>query len=183
MYWSQEGSSSIDTKIERADMDGMNRVVVKSWNYYSHTTRSPNGLALDKEQNRLYYCDDYTDRIYYVSLSTGAESTLLIRPGSPKGTVVHGSYIYWTETQGQSGAVYRADKKSGENVESVVSRLVGPEDICVYDANDSLLQTGTFHAIVLVLKNLMDTFLTSPIFRSCVCRLLFYLAYLINPLL
>ena len=146
MYWSQEGSSSIDTKIERADMDGMNRVVVKSWNYYSHTTRSPNGLALDKEQNRLYYFDDYTDRIYYVSLSTGAESTLLIRQGSPKGTVVHGSYIYWTETQGQSGAVYRADKKSGENVESVVSRLVGPEDICVYDANDSLLQTGTFHA-------------------------------------
>lgn len=140
MYWSQEGSSSIDTKIERADMDGMNRIVVKSWNYYSHNIRSPNGLALDKEQNRLYYFDDHTRRIYYVSLSTGRESTLLDRTGYPKGTVVHGSYIYWTETQGRSGAVYRADKKSGRNVERVVSGLIGPEDICVYDANDTLLQ-------------------------------------------
>lgn len=140
MYWSQQGGS-FNPKIERADMDGKNRILVIKWSY--HTYRFPNGLALDKEQNRLYFMDEYTKNIYFVSLGTGAESTLLTGSGYPMGTVIHGSYIYWTETQGRSGAVYRADKTSGRNVEKIVSGLNGPEDICVYDANDTLLQTGT----------------------------------------
>ena len=143
MYWAQ-GGSGFSPKIERADMDGTNRKVIISWNFFRY--RLPIGLALDKENNRLYFVDEHSTDISFVSLGTGKKSTVLTRPtfNYPEGIVIHGNFIYWTETRGRSGAVYKADKASGRNVEKIVGGLHGPEHICVYDANDTV-QTGTFH--------------------------------------
>ncbi|KAJ7370894.1 Low-density lipoprotein receptor- protein 6 [Desmophyllum pertusum] len=135
MYWAQGGRGFI-SKIERSDMDGTNRIVIIRWNFLLY--QFPNGLALDKENNRLYFVDDYSHDISFVSLVTRVRTAVLTRPGYAKGTVIHGSFIYWTETQGQGGAVYRADKASGKSVEKVVGGLHGPNDICVYDANDTV---------------------------------------------
>ena len=141
MYWAQGGSGLI-SKIERSDMDGTNRIVITRLNFLPY--QFPNGLALDKEHNRLYFVDDYSHNISFVSLGTRARTTVLTRPGYAKGTVIHGSFIYWTETQGQGGAVFRAGKASGKSVEKVVGGLHGPKDICVYDANDTdTVQIGT----------------------------------------
>ncbi|KAL9988032.1 hypothetical protein ACROYT_G002429, partial [Oculina patagonica] len=137
MYWAQ-GASGFNAKIEQADMDGTNRKVIISWSFLFY--RLPIGLALDKENNRLYFVDEHSTDISFVSLSTGTRSKVLSRPtfNYPEGIVVHGDFVYWTETRGQGGAVYRADKTSGGNVEKIVGGLHGPEDICIYDANDSV---------------------------------------------
>lgn len=144
MYWTQRGSGfNPIAKIERADMDGTNRKVIISWSF--HLYRLPIGLALDKENNRLYFVDEHSTDISFVSLSTGTRSKVLARPSFnyPEGIVVHANFIYWTEKRGQGGAVYRADKASGGNIKKIVGGLHGPEDICVYDANNTV-QTGTF---------------------------------------
>ena len=143
MYWS-EGTRGFNTpKIERADMDGTNRKVIITLSF--SFLGSPNGLALDKEHNRLYYVVGRSNEISFVSLITNTRSTFLTRSSSfiyPKGVALYANYIYWTEGLGQTGAVYRADRVSGGNVKKIVDNLRGPEDICVYDANDTT-QTGT----------------------------------------
>ena len=141
MYWSEGSSGFNNPKIERADMDGTNRKVIITLGFSFF--RSPNGLALDKEHNRLYYVVGRSTEISFVSLSTNTRSTFLTRSSFsyPKGIALHENYIYWTEGLGQSGAVYRADRVSGGNVKRIVDNLRGPEDICVYDANDTT-QTG-----------------------------------------
>lgn len=142
MYWAEGASGSNNPKIERADMDGKNRkvIITMSFSFF----RTPNGLALDTQHNRLYYVVGLSNVISFVSLGTGTRSTILTRPFNnyPKGVAIHGNYIYWTEGQGQSGAVYRADRASGGNVIKVVDNLRGPEDICVYNANGTT-QLGT----------------------------------------
>ena len=142
MYWAEGASGFNNPKIERADMDGTNRKVIITFSFSRF--RSPNGLALDKERNRLYYVVGRSNKISFVSLSTNTRSTFLTRTSFnyPKGVALHGNYIYWTEGQGQSGAVYRADRVSGGNVKKIVDNLRGPEDICVYDGNGTV-QTGT----------------------------------------
>ena len=141
MYWA-EGTRGFNTpKIERADMDGTNRkvIITMSFTYFG----TPNGLALDKDQNRLYYVVGRSEEISFVSLSTNTRSTFLTRSAFsyPKGVALHGNYIYWTEAWGLRGEVYRADRVSGGNIKKIVDNLRGPEDICVYDANDTV-QTG-----------------------------------------
>lgn len=142
MYWAEGASGLNNPKIERADMDGTNRKVIITLTFFHFGT--PNGLALDKERNRLYYVVGLSTEISFVSLSTNTRSTFLTRPSFryPKGVALHGNYIYWTEGQGQSGAVYRADRVSVGNNKKIVDNLRGPEDVCVYDANDTV-QTGT----------------------------------------
>ena len=137
MYWTEGANLFNNPKIERADMDGKNRKVIITWSF-SHF-RTPNGLALDREHNRLYYVVGLSNVISFVSLSTGTRSTFLTRSvfSYPKGVAIHGNYVYWTEGRGQRGAVYRADRASGGNVKTIVDNLRGPEDICAYDANDT----------------------------------------------
>jgi len=142
MYWAEGARRFNNPKIERADMDGKNRKVIITVS--SFFFRTPNGLALDTQHNRLYYVVGGSNVISFVSLGTGTRSTLLTRPFNnyPKGVAIHANYIYWTEERVQSGAVYRADRASGGNVKKVVDNLRGPEDICVYNANDTA-QIGT----------------------------------------
>lgn len=143
MYWFEGASGFNNPKIERADMDGTNRkvIITLSVSFF----QSPNGLALDKEHNRLYYVVGRSSEISFVSLSTNTRSTFLTRSSFsyPKGVALNANYIYWTEGRGLSGAVYRADRVSGANVKKIVDNLRGPDDICVYDANDTT-QTGTW---------------------------------------
>ena len=57
MFWSDWGSRP---EIERANLDGSGRTPI-----VSDDLVFPNGLALDYELNRLYWCDAGTDRIEY----------------------------------------------------------------------------------------------------------------------
>ena len=58
MFWADWGDNP---KIERANLDGSDRVAIVTTDL-----GYPNGLALDYESNRLYWCDAKLDRIEYV---------------------------------------------------------------------------------------------------------------------
>ena len=60
MYWTDwvQKPSDVKAKIEMANMDGTKREVL-----INSTIRWPNGLTLDYQENVLYWCDAFTDRI------------------------------------------------------------------------------------------------------------------------
>lgn len=55
MYWTDWGKVP---KIERADLDGMERVVM-----VNTSLGWPNGLALDYDERKIYWGDAKTDKI------------------------------------------------------------------------------------------------------------------------
>lgn len=55
MYWTDWGEVP---KIERADLDGMERVVM-----VNTSLGWPNGLALDYDERKIYWGDAKTDKI------------------------------------------------------------------------------------------------------------------------
>lgn len=69
MYWSDWGQNPC---IERADMDGGNR---KRFLFGDMTW--PNGLALDLENNRIYWSDGGNRTIEYANLDGTGRTTLI----------------------------------------------------------------------------------------------------------
>ncbi|XP_022088720.1 uncharacterized protein LOC110978214 isoform X2 [Acanthaster planci] len=92
LYWTDWGSYP---RIERSDTDGSRRRVLIDTNLLW-----PNGLALDMEGGRLYWCDAGLDRIEYSDL-LGQGRTILIDLVSlnihPFDLVYYYDYIYWTD--------------------------------------------------------------------------------------
>ncbi len=70
MYWTDWGEVP---KIERADLDGMERVVM-----VNTSLGWPNGLALDYDERKIYWGDAKTDKIevgvYFCYLLSGLQS-------------------------------------------------------------------------------------------------------------
>ena len=90
MYWTDwvQKPSAIDAKIMRAYMDGTNREVLVNKNI-----QWPNGLSLDPQANKLYWCDAYTDRIESVDLSNSSNRE--VGMGLVHSTVVVIHIISW----------------------------------------------------------------------------------------
>lgn len=59
LFWSDWGEHA---RIERANMDGSGRTAVVTTELVH-----PNGLALDFDEGRLYWCDGYNDVIEYAN--------------------------------------------------------------------------------------------------------------------
>ena len=57
MYWTDWGTTA---KIERASMDGQNRMVL-----HNALLVWPNGITIDYAAQRLYWTDAFLDRIEY----------------------------------------------------------------------------------------------------------------------
>ena len=94
MYWSDWGATN--PKIESADLDGTNRVVL-----VNDSLQWPNGVAIDYLRRRLYWVDAGTDKIEFYDL---VHKTRHSRPGSPHafGVSILGDMIYWTDWQDRS---------------------------------------------------------------------------------
>lgn len=75
MYWTDWGEVP---KIERADLDGTERLVM-----VNTSLGWPNGLALDYQERRIYWGDAKTDKI-----EVGAEPLLLGAPEGPQPTIL-----------------------------------------------------------------------------------------------
>ncbi|KAI8512649.1 hypothetical protein Bbelb_092880 [Branchiostoma belcheri] len=92
MYWTDWGGSA---KIERAALDGTQRSVIVNVG----VGQWPNGLALDKAANRLYWCNGATGQIWTsgVTGSNPGPTQLFTHNGAHVfGMAVDETYLYWT---------------------------------------------------------------------------------------
>ena len=129
MYWTEWGYHA---KIEMADMSGKQRVALVnsllSW---------PNGLTLDKDENRLYWVDVSFNKLEYLQLSTNIRVTLISSSATlshPFGLALLGDYLYWTDWRNY--AVYRANKSSAD-VSVFVTGIGKPMDIHGYNLSEN----------------------------------------------
>nr|XP_054761163.1 low-density lipoprotein receptor-related protein 4-like [Lytechinus pictus] len=126
MYWTDWGS---DPKIERSSMDGSERRVLVSYGLFW-----PNGLVLDRDEQRLYWADAGTKRIEFTSLDGSYREILIsLNVPHPFGLAIHNDQIYWTDWERKS--VERANKMTGLNRETVRAGLEDLMDIKVFHHN------------------------------------------------
>lgn len=106
MFWSDWYEKA--PKIERANLDGSERKLIVSTNL-----AWPNGVALDLENQKIYWCDAKTDKIEYANMD-GSDRRELISDNLPHafGFSLMGNYLYWTDWQRR--AIDRAHKETGE---------------------------------------------------------------------
>lgn len=82
--------------------------------------RWPNGLAIDFDDDKIYWADAYYNRIEKSNLDGNYRQELSIAV-QPFSLTIHGHYIYWSDWSTQS--IYRAEKYKGSNTQRVVSNL------------------------------------------------------------
>ena len=132
VYWTDWG---IDERIEKADMDGRNRVtVIDSGLYY------PNGLALDFDRNWLYWIDGLYERLEVYEFPTNTRRQVIsshVYLSYPFGLALNQNHLYWT-SQYYYG-IYRADRQNGGNVVKILSTESQPQLIHAYDVNNTFL--------------------------------------------
>lgn len=123
MFWSDWGSRP---EIERANLDGSGRTPI-----VSDDLVFPNGLALDYELNRLYWCDAGTDRIEYCDFDGSNRQRLLEQDIShPFGLTLHEQWVFWTDWS--SERIERADKLTGLDRTVILDGLDNMNDIHVF---------------------------------------------------
>ena len=102
--------------ISRANMDGTNVQV-----FANLTLGWPNGLAMDYEADRLYWCDALLDHIQHAKLDGTDVKTISSRMiRHPFSLVIYNEFIYVTDWRLDS--IIRLHKTTGEN-EKIVEKV------------------------------------------------------------
>ncbi|XP_044749919.1 low-density lipoprotein receptor-related protein 6 [Coccinella septempunctata] len=114
LFWSDW--SDRKPKIERANLDGTERIMIVSKDLVW-----PNGVTLDIEAKKIYWCDAKEDKIEFANMD-GTERRVLINTDVPHvfGLSLLGDYLYWTDWERR--AIDRAHKDLG-NREIIVDQL------------------------------------------------------------
>lgn len=110
MFWSDWGKRG--PKIEVAHMDGTNRRILIRENI-----TWPNGLAIDRPEERLYWNDAKRNTIESCDLNGKNRKLILDSIPHPYGLVVVGNHIYWTDWK--TKALHRADKVSFHTAQQI----------------------------------------------------------------
>ncbi|GAB6033184.1 Low-density lipoprotein receptor- protein 4 [Chamberlinius hualienensis] len=154
MYWTNWG---IKPEIERAGMDGSNRLTIISENL-----GYPNGLTIDRPFSRLIWADANTHVIEMSDLNGNNRQILVDNVAHPYGLTLLGDWIYWTDWQLQS--IIRANKRTGQDREVMREKLPGLMDIHAVHVDSSGVNAcgnnngGCSHLC-----------LRSPTGRTCAC--------------
>lgn len=115
MFWTDWNEKR--PKIERSNLDGTERtaLIIKDivW---------PNGIALDLEREKIYWCDAKTDKIEVANMD-GTDRREIITDNLPHlfGLSLLGDYLYWTDWQRRS--IDRAHKLTGSDREVIVDQV------------------------------------------------------------
>ena len=114
MFWSDWGKIP---RIERAWLDGRLREVIIDTELVW-----PNGIALDTDRQKLYWCDAKMDRIEMANVD-GSDRVVVSDQDLPHpfGFSLLGEFIYWTDWQDRN--IQRAQKEGGSNRVVMVSHL------------------------------------------------------------
>ncbi|XP_037511191.1 low-density lipoprotein receptor-related protein 1 [Rhipicephalus sanguineus] len=141
IFWSDWG---VPPKIERAALDGSNRIVL-----VNASVQLVNDLAIDFEEDKLYWCDSRTDTIERVNLDGTGRETVFPPPSgteeedaedshrplqNPFSLAVHGTYVYWADTHREDGSIFRVKKHDP-----------GLEEMLVNHLTDSIKDLQVFH--------------------------------------
>ena len=121
--WGRFGETG---KIIRTTMAGTLKKELVSTNL-----TQPSGLALDYEEDMLYFTDAVREVIERVSINGTRRQILISATIYPFAITVDKQFIYWTDLQLRG--VYRADKHTGAHLIEIVKRLDNsPRGIQVY---------------------------------------------------
>ncbi|XP_078669811.1 low-density lipoprotein receptor-related protein 4-like isoform X3 [Branchiostoma floridae x Branchiostoma belcheri] len=130
IFWTDWGAYP---RIERAQLDGTERRVIVDtdlgW---------PNGITIDPINKRVYWVDAHLDRIETSDFNGRNRVQLVSQVPHPFSLTVFDGYVYWTDWQTRS--IMRADKETGQNMETIQGNIEGLMDIQMVS---SLRQTGT----------------------------------------
>lgn len=123
LFWTDWGQVP---KIERSYMDGSRRVVITSTSLFW-----PNGLTLDYATDKLYWADAKHHVIECANLD-GSFRRTVINTGLPHpfALTLFEDELYWTDWHTKS--INKANKFTGNDVETVYNRLYFPMDIHSY---------------------------------------------------
>ena len=114
MYWTDWGKYP---KIERADLDGGNRVVL-----VNRSIVWPNGLCIDYTERRIYWVDAKLDKIVVMHLD-GRHQRILLQNKLPHvfGFSMLGDRLFWTDWQSRS--LESINKFTGKDRKHVIKQL------------------------------------------------------------
>ena len=102
----------MDPKVERADMDGQNRMTIASDGLIQ-----PFGITIDYNGLNVYWCDSGSNVIEYASLNGGGRTVLEQDVDGLTGVfslTVSGSELFWTDMD--TNAVYSTHKLNGNGI-------------------------------------------------------------------
>lgn len=119
VFWSDWGKQA---KIEVAQMDGTKRKAL-----VTERLIWPNGLAIDRPTERLYWNDGKLNTIESSDLNGNDRKVIIMDAPHPYGLVVVGNHIYWTDWQTE--ALHRADKNNGSDRTIIRDKLDGLMDV------------------------------------------------------
>ena len=106
MFWTDWGQLP---RIERADLDGNNRLTL-----VNDSLLQPFGITVDYEGLKIYWCDSGFDAIEYASLNGEGRAVLILDRVGLQGVfalTVASSRVFWTDTETE--AMYSAHKIDG----------------------------------------------------------------------
>ncbi|KAG7322814.1 hypothetical protein KOW79_014160 [Hemibagrus wyckioides] len=125
LYWSDWGEPA---KIEKSGMNGVDRQVLVETDI-----QWPNGITLDLIKSRLYWVDSKLHSLCSVDLNGDNRKKVLQSQdylAHPFALTVFEDRVFWTD--GESEAIYGANKFTGSDVVMLASNLNEPQDIIVY---------------------------------------------------
>ena len=126
MFYTDWGRFGESGKIFRTTMAGTLKEAIVSANL-----TQPSGLAIDYDEDMLYFTDAVREVIERVSIDGTRRQTLVTATIYPFAITVDGDFIYWTDLQLRG--VYRAEKYTGANMKEIVKRLDNsPRGIQIY---------------------------------------------------
>ncbi|XP_049341186.1 low-density lipoprotein receptor-related protein 1B isoform X1 [Astyanax mexicanus] len=128
LFWTEWGKSPC---IGRARLDGSDQVTL-----VSSGIAWPNGISIDYEENRLYWCDARTDKIERINLETGESREIVLSAANVDlfSVAVFGAYIYWSDRAHANGSIRRGLKSDATEAVTMRSGLgVNLKDVKVFN--------------------------------------------------
>ncbi|XP_017555724.1 very low-density lipoprotein receptor isoform X1 [Pygocentrus nattereri] len=125
LYWSDWGEPA---KIEKSGMNGIDRQVLVETDI-----QWPNGITLDLIKSRLYWVDSKLHTLCSVDFNGDNRRKVLQSQdylAHPFALTVFEDRVFWTD--GESEAIYGANKFTGSDVTMLANNLNEPQDIIVY---------------------------------------------------
>ncbi|XP_076159537.1 low-density lipoprotein receptor-related protein 1B-like [Alosa pseudoharengus] len=128
MFWTEWGQSP---RIARARLDGSDQATL-----VNSGVTWPNGISIDYEENKLYWCDARSDKIERINLESGASREIVLSASNVDlfAVAVFGAYVYWSDRAHADGSIRRGSKNDASNSQTIRSGLgVNLKDVKVFN--------------------------------------------------